>query len=127
MLMTIYCRFYTRYEEEVLDQLSGSTVSLKITFQSGRIVNIPLRPSTTESKDTTPSTETDDHSTIATAEAPLATERHITDSDLPTTDPAKTTTVRMARGRSPLKLIIPAAIGSTVTVLVVVILCIRGE
>ena len=141
--MMIYSRFYTRYEEEVIDQLSGSTVSLKITFQSGRVVNLPLRTTTTLSKDSVTPKESDDPSTITTdkitpTEVRYIADTHpstsdptktaaITDDEQPTSDPPKTTTIRMSRGNTHLKLIIPSAIGSTVVVLVAVILCIRGK
>ena len=125
--MMIYSRFYTRYEEEVIDQLSGSTVSLKITFQSGRVVNLPLRTTTALSKDSVTPKESDDPSTITTDKITPTEVRYIADTHPSTSDPPKTTTIRMSRGNTHLKLIIPSAIGSTVVVLVAVILCIRGK
>ena len=103
-------------------------------FQSGRIVNIPLEASRPRHSDTPPTTTEAAPVTIDTNTEPITDV--LTDADLTDKAPEvqqhtkspKMKTIRMSRSHPAfLKMIIPVTIGSTVTVLVVIIICIKGK
>ena len=96
-------RFYTRSEDEVMEQLKGRDASVKVIFRSGRVVIFG--------------------SGMTTADTDFVSTRP----ELTTLTPDWTTTMVMGRTSSFLKIVMPLTICSTLVMMVAIVLCIKGE